>query len=638
MDAFARLKPSPASNEFRKDLVKLYAHILGFLAQAICIQRKGSTAWFAQAFWDMSDLTGFEEKCDILCARASEGARICDSRDALDTQLRSLDAIHNVHANVTKLHEKVDLSKLETAKEATYNSSSEGELPQCLPDTRTDLLQQIFDWTADQAGKHIFWLCGKAGTGKSTISRTVAQKLDDEGLLGASFFFRRGRADRSHSKLLFPTIARQLVDVFPNIAHAVAAALDQDSLLCGRYLNVQFEHLLKEPLQSVDPCGLPSAGIVLVIDALDECDSGDSIKRILLLLSRVRAITPVRLRIFVTSRPELPVELGFMDMSGDLHHDIRLEEAQQMSIAHDIRVFYEHEFSKIKKNSWRQHDELSVEWPGERSIRSLVEQAIPLFIFAFTVSRYIAEVDPRERLDLILQQNSNKSLHGLKRTYLPILNQTVATVDDSQRTNRVVAFQRIVGSIILLSDPLSAYALCSLLEISPRDIVKALGPLHSVLNIPRAPDGRMDLETPITLFHLSFRDFLIDEDLRDENIFWISGNETHSTLALRCISLLESGVLKENMCDVPILGTRRSEVAQSKVHASLTEAVAYACRYWVEHVVESGEHIQDDCAVHEFLKKHLLHWMEALSWLGMTSDVIQALKTLHANVDVSHVP
>lgn len=67
-----------------------------------------------------------------------------------------------------------------------------------------------------------------------------------------------------------------------------------------------------------------------------------------------------------------------MDMSGDLHHDIRLEEAQQMSIAHDIRIFYEYEFSEIKKKSWRQYDELPVEWPGEHSIRSLVEQAIPL--------------------------------------------------------------------------------------------------------------------------------------------------------------------------------------------------------------------------------------------------------------------
>jgi hypothetical protein len=103
-----------------------------------------------------------------------------------------------------RVENKVDLGKLETAKDATYNSSTEGGLSRCLPDTRTDLLEQIFNWAADPVGKHIFWLCGKAGTGKSTISRTVAQKLDDDGLLGASFFFKRGRADRSHAKLLFP--------------------------------------------------------------------------------------------------------------------------------------------------------------------------------------------------------------------------------------------------------------------------------------------------------------------------------------------------------------------------------------------------------------------------------------------------
>jgi hypothetical protein len=59
------------------------------------------------------------------------------------------------------------------------------------------------------------------------------------------------------------------------------------------------------------------------------------------------------------------VELGFKDMYRDLHHDIRLEEAHQTSIGHDLRVFYEHEFAKIKKDSWTQHDDLPAEWPGE---------------------------------------------------------------------------------------------------------------------------------------------------------------------------------------------------------------------------------------------------------------------------------
>jgi len=189
---YAGLSPSLAADNFRKALVSLNAHILGFLAHAIRIQRKRSAARVVQALWDIEDLTQFEERCDILCVRASEEARICDCRENLDAHLRSLEEIHKVRTGVEKLQERVDLGKLETAEGATYNSWTEGELSQCLPDTRTDLLEQIAGWTADQAGKRIFWLCGKAGTGKSTIARTVAKKLDDDSLLGASFFFQKG--------------------------------------------------------------------------------------------------------------------------------------------------------------------------------------------------------------------------------------------------------------------------------------------------------------------------------------------------------------------------------------------------------------------------------------------------------------
>jgi hypothetical protein len=320
-----------------------------------------------------------------------------------------------------------------------------------------------------------------------------------------------------------------------------------------------------------------------------------------------------------------------------VYRDIRLEEAQELSIAHNIRVFYEHEFSKIRKDSWMQHDELPAERPAEPDVQSLVSQAIPLFIFAFTVSRYIAEVDPRGRLDLMLRQSLNKSLTGLKGTYLPILTQVVASRDDDRRESRIMEFKRIVGSLVLLYDPLSASALMSLIGALPREVVEVLRPLHSVLNISQAVDGRLDLKTPITLFHLSFRDFLIDSALK-ENIFWIEAAEMHSQLGMHCIRLLESGGLKEDVCGVVAPGTRRSEVAKSVVCASLPEALTYACCYWIQHVVSGEEQIKDDSAVLPFLEKHILHWMEALSWLGKTSDVIHNLAALRSVVDVSRTP
>jgi hypothetical protein len=632
--SFACLSPSAARGNLRRSIVSLYAHVLEFLARAIRVQQKNRAARVITALWNLGDLTEFEDKCDRLCVRASEEARICDSRASLETQLHALRKIHEVQTSLTRLEDKVDLSKLETAKEATYNSSAEGELPHCLPDTRTDLLKQIFDWAANHASKRIFWLCGKAGTGKSTISRTVAQKLDGDGLLGASFFFKRGRADRSHAKLLFPTIARQLADLFPGIAHAIAAALDQNSLLCDKYLSTQFESLLLQPLQNADLDSLPSAGVVVVIDALDECDNSESIRTTLLLLSRVQAITSLRLRIFVTSRPELPVELGFRKMSGDLHHDVRLEEAQEGSIAHDIQLFYENQFSEIRDASSLQVDELPVQWPGDENICLLVDKAVPLFIFAFTICRYIA-ANPKRNLNIILRESPDKSLPGLKGTYVPILNSVVVSEGDGKEEDRIYDFKRVAGTIVLLYNPLAASALAHLIDLRISDIDRVLRSLHSVLNIPRASDGKMDCTMPITLFHLSFREFLVDSTLENENKFWVNAKETHKALGMHCIRLLESGGLKEDMCGVLALGTRRSAVAKSKVHSSLPEDVAYACCYWVQHVMSSGEQIKDGDAVLRFLQKHILHWIEALSWLGKTSDVIHNIAALRSVIDVS---
>jgi hypothetical protein len=52
----------------------------------------------------------------------------------------------------------------------------------------------------------------------------------------------------------------------------------------------------------------------------------------------------------------------------------------------------------------------------------------------------------------------------------------------------------------------------------------------------------------------------------------------------------------------------------------------------------SKEYLEDDGDVHRFLKVHLLHWIEALSWLGKTSDVIRLLGSLQSIVIVSQAP
>jgi len=79
-----------------------------------------------------------------------------------------------------RLREEIDkplkrLDCLPSATDAPFNSYNKQNLLTCLPDTRVDLLQQIYSWADGQDKQCIFWLNGLAGTGKSTIARTVSR-------------------------------------------------------------------------------------------------------------------------------------------------------------------------------------------------------------------------------------------------------------------------------------------------------------------------------------------------------------------------------------------------------------------------------------------------------------------------------
>ena len=91
--------------------------------------------------------------------------------------------------------------------------------------------------------------------------------------------------------------------------------------------------------------------LILVIDALDECDSDNDIQRIVHLLSEAKTLKTVRLRIFVTSRPEIPIRLGFDKMPGILHQDLILYKIDRRTVNKNILTFFEYKFRAIRDES-----------------------------------------------------------------------------------------------------------------------------------------------------------------------------------------------------------------------------------------------------------------------------------------------
>jgi hypothetical protein len=133
-----------------------------------------------------------------------------------------------------------------------------------------------------------------------------------------------------------------------------------------------------------------TATTVIVIDALDECESEenkDDIRAILQLLLRVQMSKCVQLRFFLTSRPELPIRLGFKEIIGN-HQDLDLYDVPRSEIARDITLFLKHNFSRIC-----QDHRLSPSWPGEEVIQILSAKTVPLFISAATLCRFISDAN-----------------------------------------------------------------------------------------------------------------------------------------------------------------------------------------------------------------------------------------------------
>jgi hypothetical protein len=298
------------------------------------------------------------------------------------------------------MDQKLDLAKLPVATGASFDSHNEEHNARCLPNTRTELLDDIATWANSKDGKSIFWLSGMAGTGKSTIARTVAQLFTDCGQLGASFFFKKGEGDRGNASRFFTTIATDLVAHEPGVVPGIRKALDEDSKIADKSLKDQFEKLILQPLLGIKQAQPPVLTRVVVIDALDECEQEQDIRAILQLLAQTKDIRPVPLRIVVTSRPELHIRLGFKEMPNGTHQDLVLHEVARSTIEHDIGLFLEHELSAIQKERG-----LASDWPAKHQILALVELAVPLFIYAATVSRYVGTKggDPEEYLNKVLQ-------------------------------------------------------------------------------------------------------------------------------------------------------------------------------------------------------------------------------------------
>ncbi|TIA49836.1 hypothetical protein D6C77_09441 [Aureobasidium pullulans] len=538
------------------------------------------------------------------------------------------------------------LNQLPVVHEASHDSAEKQDDPLCLENTRAQVQECIYSWQeSDDDDRCIFWLSGMAGTGKSTIARTVAHEFQRRKCLVASFFFSRGSGDSESASFLFSSLAKQLATRRDTATQATSSAhialqdalreaLRRDPDVIRKSRQEQWDKLIIRPLtsffaklQDVSP----TTSAVLIIDALDECSNENDIKGIIRTMAR-QQLPHAKLRIIITSRPETLVRLEFSDKRNILHSSLSLDDVPQHVIDADLARFLHSRFDAI-----RDHQEgLTEDWPGLHTLNILLRRCGGLFIYAETLCLYLEEdwQHSQSRLRTVLNKTKLQGkghTTALDDMYLTVLTnafKNLSKLSESEKDRSKDLYDHVVGSIVVLQDDLSASTLSCLTRVSHFDIMAILHRLRSVIK-------QSGIESPITLLHETFREFVSDQRRCKDDHLAVDTKTAHRRTFNDCLHVL-SAHLKQDLCDLKDPGVAVDDPCVDPVRMldSLPPHVQYAVCHWTIHLERGGIDATDLCAIDTFLHEHLLHWVEAMSWLNKYREAVESISRLYGLLEL----
>jgi hypothetical protein len=175
------------------------------------------------------------------------------------------------------------------------------------PGTRQSVVRACQTFLSDPS-RRLFWICGDAGVGKSVISAMLCDVYGDS--VAGFHYCLHNSAERRDPKRVLMSLAFQLstrLSAYRANLEKVLQQGDASADLKGMSVLDLFGKLLVQPLKGVelgDEKGRPEGGLVFVIDALDESESGGD-NPLLKLLGNFDQmdLLPRWIRWVVTSRP-----------------------------------------------------------------------------------------------------------------------------------------------------------------------------------------------------------------------------------------------------------------------------------------------------------------------------------------------
>ncbi|RXW14223.1 hypothetical protein EST38_g11631 [Candolleomyces aberdarensis] len=480
----------------------------------------------------------------------------------------SFNNAHNfrINNNVVNVNPSPDpLSKLEAriATGAFHDSDERCDAPKCHPETRLAVQNNLYRWIVEgdaemEQPKKTKWMTGPAGTGKTAVMGSLADRCAKDGILGATFFFASWSSSISRRRKtdFVTTVAYQLAQHRKDLKNAISTAMEENPTVLKKNLHVQMETLVLAPLREiVHRSEGPELRGAIIVDGLDECEAeqyhdttstgpratptrtnAQDQLEILQVLQAASLDPCFPFRILIASRPER-IFREFFDPDINPTFAQKLDLNVEHNADADITLFLGAQFDLIRRRF-----NFPSSWPPPGTIRTLVENASGQFIYAATVIRLFDtghREPPMALLEAILKMNWPTQIERRKlvkhiggsfifasavfkfimavnteandpRTpmdRLPLALEMNPGLDGLYaqtlaRSKHLPRFSDIISTIALLSEPLSTSAVAELLGIQIYEVVNVLVNLQAIIQVPGTDD------IPVTLCHTSLRDFL----------------------------------------------------------------------------------------------------------------------------------
>ncbi|KAI8649765.1 hypothetical protein NCS55_01439400 [Fusarium keratoplasticum] len=490
-----------------------------------------------------------------------------------------------------------------------------------IKDTKGGLLKGSYKWILDHSDyrrwrdddhSRLLWIKGDPGKGKTMLligivdelERQLAQlKQADQSTSHATvlsyFFCQATDSNLNNATAVLRGLIFLLAAQRPSLASNLREKYEHSGpkLFEGENAFFALSGILSGMLQD------PSLnGAVLIIDALDECETNRH--QLLDFITK-----PSRVKWIVSSRnwPDIEEKLDNAEQKVRLHLELNKD-----LISKAVDTYIGHKVDRLAR--YKKYD---------RETRDAVESHLTsnadgTFLWVALVCQELADTK------VVRKRHTLSKLKlfppGLDPLYKRMMEQ-ISGSNDANICKEVLAIASVVYRPITLEE--FKVFVEPPEEDDYSDLPQIISSCGSFLTLR---------EGVIYFVHQSARDFLLNK--ASDQILPSGTAHQHHTLFSRSLAAL-SETLRRDIYNLSAPGFPIDQVSPPDPDPLFS--IRYSCVFWVDHLHDSDPSdvnniLQDDSDVHRFIQKKYLCWLESLSLLHSMSEGVKAVHKLESLV------